>query len=261
MKNRIDHLFERKPRGVLSVYFTAGYPQLEDTMPIIRSLANKGVDMIEIGMPFSDPLADGPVIQQSSQEALKNGMSIKKLFEQLEYVRDITDIPLILMGYLNPVLYYGVENFCKKAADIGIDGIILPDLPVEEYEESYQAIFDKYQLHNIMLITPQTKTGRLKLIAQHTGGFLYMVSAASTTGAKKGFASEQIEYFERIRKMDLAVPRLIGFGISSHEAYVKACEYAHGVIIGSAFIKALHEEGGLDEKVKHFVESITNTND
>jgi len=256
MKNRIDSLFEQKPGGVLSVYFTAGYPQLEDTMPIIQSLTNNGVDMIEIGMPFSDPLADGPVIQESSQKALRNGMSISKLFDQIGAVREKVNIPLILMGYLNPVLHYGLEKFCRKAAEIGIDGLILPDLPVEEYIESYQEIFEQHHLHNIMLITPQTKPERLKLIADNTGGFLYMVSAASTTGAKKGFALEQLDYFERIQKMNLSVPRLIGFGISSHETYQKACEYANGVIIGSAFIRALDEEGDTEEKVKRFVEGI-----
>jgi tryptophan synthase alpha chain len=249
MNNRINKLFQEKKERILSVYFTAGYPQLHDTIPTIQELVKNGVDLIEIGMPFSDPVADGPV-------ALQNGMSIRKLFEQLTNIRQTIDIPLILMGYINPVLQYGVEAFCLKCKEIGIDGLIIPDLPLAVYEEQYKAIFEANNLHNIFLITPQTSPERLRQIDDASSGFIYMVSSNATTGAKSNVSDFQREYFERIHSSSLKNPRLIGFGISNAETFDNACQYANGAIIGSAFVKALGAEEPLDEKVSQFIKSI-----
>lgn len=254
--NRIDSLFRSRQSGVLSVYLTAGYPQLNDTAVLIRELAKNGVDMIEIGMPFSDPLADGPLLQVCNQQALDNGMTLNRLFEQLGTIRETVDIPLLLMGYLNPVLNYGVDRFCQKAGAIGMDGVILPDLPVREYTEHYRKDFKENGLHLIFLISPQTSAERIRKIDELENGFIYMVSAASTTGVKSGFHPEQIRYFERIRAMDLKLPRLIGFGISKRETYNQACRYASGAIIGSAFMKSLMGEGSIPEKVSAFIHRI-----
>lgn len=256
MKNRINQLFQDKKKNILSVYFTAGYPQLNDTVSIIEKLVENGVDLIEIGMPFSDPVADGPVIQNSSLVALKNGMSIEILFEQLRGIREKVQIPLILMGYLNPVLQFGLEPFCQKCAEVGIDGLILPDLPMNEYQENYREVFVRYNLHNILLITPQTSDKRLKQIDEASHGFIYMVSSSSTTGAKSNVSDFQNEYFERINNAKLTNPRLIGFGISNRETFENACKYAHGAIIGSAFVKALANEGSLDNKISTFVNQL-----
>lgn len=256
MNNRINKLFQEKKMRILSVYFTAGHPQLDDTATIISELVKNGVDLIEIGMPFSDPVADGPVIQKSSMVALQNGMSIRKLFEQLTDIRKSVDIPLILMGYLNPVLQYGMEAFCKKCNEIGIDGLILPDLPLEIYQEEFKTIFEAHNLHNILLITPQTTEERLKQIDDATSGFIYMVSSNSTTGAKSNVTDFQQEYFERIRSKNLKNPYLIGFGISNAETFENACQYASGAIIGSAFVKSLEEQGMLEEKVSGFIHRI-----
>ncbi|MDA3823156.1 MAG: tryptophan synthase subunit alpha [Bacteroidales bacterium] len=257
--NRIDHLFKEKEGRVLSVYMTAGYPELNDTVEIITSLEQGGADMIEIGMPFSDPLADGPVIQASSQTALQNGMTIKLLFEQLKDIRSKVKIPLVLMGYLNPVLQFGFEKFLDKCVEIGIDGFILPDLPLSIYDKKYKEKVDSSGLHFIMLITPQTSTDRIKQIASASGGFLYMVADSSTTGAKKEIKDVQIEYFKRISSMNLDIPRLIGFGISSSETFDMACEHSKGAIIGSAFIKAIGSKNdrSISEKIQEFVRSIT----
>ena len=233
----------------MSVYFTAGFPQLNDTATIIKELERNGVDLIEIGMPFSDPVADGPVIQNSSHVALQNGMSIKVLFEQLKGIRDEVNIPLILMGYLNPVLQFGIEDFCRKCKETGIDGLILPDLPLDVFKEEFQEIFAKYNLHNIMLITPQTSDERLKEIDGISTGFIYMVSSSSTTGIKTSF---QNGYFERIKQKSLKNPRLIGFGISTRETFATACAYSQGAIIGSAFINALTPEGNLPSQIADF---------
>ncbi|MEN6455862.1 MAG: tryptophan synthase subunit alpha [Prolixibacteraceae bacterium] len=254
--NRINQLFQDKTNSILSVYFTAGYPGANDTATIIRELEKNGVNLIEIGMPFSDPVADGPVIQNSSHVALQNGMSIKKLFEQLQGIRQQVEIPLILMGYLNPVLQFGVENFCIKCAETGIDGLILPDLPPDVYKEEFKALFEKYNLHNILLITPQTSDKRLKEIDEASTGFIYMVSSSSTTGIKNKVADFHRDYFERIQKMQLKNPRLIGFGISNRETFGNACRYAQGAIIGSAFIKALEGRGTLRENIAGFVKSL-----
>ena len=256
MNNRINKLFQEKKERVLSVYFTAGYPELNDTKTIIQELEKNGFDLIEIGMPFSDPVADGPVIQHSSLVALNNGMSVKKMFEQLQDIRQSVDIPLILMGYLNPVLQYGVEAFCAKCNEVGIDGLILPDLPLSVYQEEFKTIFEASNLHNISLITPQTSDERLREIDEATTGFIYMVSSNATTGAKASVDQFQKEYFERIQAMNLKNPRLIGFGISNAETFANACQFASGAIIGSAFVKSLEGNGTLAQKISGFIHSI-----
>ena len=228
---------------ILSIYFTAGYPNLDDTVSIIKALEQSGVDMIEIGLPFSDPLADGPTIQASSTQALKNGMTTEILFNQLKDIRKTVTIPLIIMGYFNPILQYGVEAFCKTCQAIGIDGLIIPDLPVDVYNEHYKAIFESYGLINIFLITPQTSDERIRFIDSISKGFIYMVSSASTTGAKVGFGEEQLSYFKRISEMKLKNPQIVGFGISNHSTFTQATQYTKGAIIGSAFIKYLTENG------------------
>jgi tryptophan synthase alpha chain len=254
--NRIDTLFQTKKNNLLSIYFTAGYPELESTVPVLEALQNSGVAMVEIGMPFSDPLADGPVIQESSSVALKNGMSIKKLFSQLENIRETVHIPLVLMGYLNPVTQYGVENFCRACRQAGIDGVILPDLPVEEYQLHYQKYFEAHDLRFIFLITPQTTEARIREIDAIGKGFIYMVSSASTTGAKSTIAEKQMAYFERVRAMQLQNPLMIGFGISNQDTFRQACQYANGAIIGSAFVRALSAEGEIGLKVSGFVNPV-----
>ncbi len=256
--NRIDDLFTRKPGGILSVYITAGYPELKDTVVLLQALQDQGVDMVEIGIPFSDPLADGPVIQQSSQVALKNGMSLELLFRQLQEIRKTVRIPLVLMGYLNPVLRMGMERFLEQCQHVGIDGVILPDLPPDEYDSLYREQFKRSGIHNILLITPHTESGRIRKIADLSGGFLYLVADAATTGAKDFIENDQLDYFQRIREMDLPVPGLIGFGISNHETFRTACRYARGAIIGSAFIRAIGASGPLplDVKVAQFIREI-----
>lgn len=239
---------------ILSIYATAGFPQLKDTLQVLKELENVGVDLIEIGMPFSDPLADGPTIQESSTKALINGMTTELLFEQLKEVRNHLSIPLILMGYFNPVLQFGVEKFLKKAAEIGIDGVILPDLPLEVYEREYKDLFEAYGLSMIFLITPQTPEGRIRQIEQASTSFIYMVSTSSTTGAQEGFNQESMEYFKRIEAMNLQVPTVVGFGISNASSYHQATSHSKGAIIGSAFIKALSKEG--IEGIPAFIRSI-----
>jgi tryptophan synthase alpha chain len=256
--NRIDQLFRDKQERVLSVYMTAGYPALDDTVETLLALQESGVDMVELGMPFSDPLADGEVIQQSSHVALENGMTIEYLFSQIGQVRDQIHIPLVLMGYLNPVLQFGFERFVKRCVETGIDGLILPDLPLEIYNGEYRKILEESGLKFIMLVTPYTTEDRIREIASASGGFLYMVADSSTTGAKKGITEKQLEYFQRIKLMNLSIPRLIGFGISSAETFSLVSEYAHGAIIGSAFIKAVGASGNesVREKTSKFVKSI-----
>lgn len=254
--HRLQSLFAAK-RNILNIYFTAGFPQLQDTVRIIRALSAAGVDMIEIGMPFSDPLADGPTIQQSSQQALDNGMSLRLLFEQLRDIRQYTDVPLLLMGYLNPVIQFGVENFCRAAQEVGIDGLILPDLPMHEYLSEYKPVFERYGLFNIFLITPQTAEERIRQIDELSQeSFIYMVSSASTTGAKQGFSDEQRRYFERIAAMRLKSPKLIGFGISDKATFEGACRYAEGAIIGSAFINLLSQSTDLETDIQQFVAAL-----
>ena len=251
--NRIQKTLSQDKK-LLSLYFTAGYPAINDTLSILTQLQDSGVDMVEIGLPFSDPLADGPTIQESSTTALHNGMSTEKLFSQLEGVRNTINIPLILMGYFNPMLQYGVEKFCKRCQEIGIDGIIMPDLPLAEYEADYKAIFEKYGLINVFLITPQTSDERIKQIDAASDGFIYMVSSASTTGNISGFGNTQEDYFKRIAAMNLKNPQVIGFGIKDAQTFTAATEHQKGAIIGSAFIKHLTENGA--NSVKEFVEKI-----
>ena len=236
--NRINQKLQ-EDKKLLSIYFTAGYPSLNDTVSIIQNLEKRGVDMIEIGLPFSDPLADGPTIQASSTQALKNGMTSEILFNQLKGIRNTVSIPLIIMGYFNPILQYGVEAFCEKCKEIGIDGLIIPDLPVDVYNEQYKAIFEKYGLINVFLITPQTSVERINFIDSISNGFIYMVSSASVTGSSSGFGDEQTKYFKRIADMNLKNPQIVGFGISDNKTFNQATQYAKGAIIGSAFIKHL----------------------
>ena len=245
--NKIDALFKEK-KNIFSIYFTAGFPKLDDTNIILTELEKAGADMIEIGIPFSDPLADGPTIQHSSEVALKNGMSLKLLFEQLSIIN--CQLPILLMGYLNPVLQFGAENFCKKANDVGVSGIIIPDLPMDEYISEYKTFFKKYNLKNIFLITPQTSEKRIRLIDENSNGFIYMVSSPSTTGAKSGIDNAQEEYFKKVKSMKLKNPLMIGFGISDKQSFAKACEYANGAIIGSAFIKALENKISVNDFIK-----------
>jgi len=254
--NRIDQLFKQKSSKILSIYMTAGYPGLNDTVNIIKLLQKGGADMIEIGIPFSDPLADGFVIQSSSQKALQNGMSPSLLFDQLSGIRAQVTIPLILMGYLNPVLKYGFENFLKDCRRVGIDGLIIPDLPLDEYEADYEPLCKSYGIHLSMLIAPHTSAERINRIASQSRGFLYMVADSSTTGARSGIKDQQLEYFERVKQMNLDLPRLIGFGISSHETFEKASQYANGAIIGSAFIDALREADNLETAIMNFLNEI-----
>ena len=251
MENRIKSKLQ-EDKKLLSIYFTAGYPALKDTVQIIQDLEKNGVDMIEIGLPFSDPLADGPTIQESSTAALKNGMTTEKLFEQLKDIRNSVSIPLIVMGYFNPMLQYGVEAFCKKCNEIGIDGIIMPDLPLDVYQDDYQETFQRNGLINVFLITPQTSEERIHQIDAASDGFIYMVSSASVTGSKSGFGNEQEDYFERISKMNLKNPQIVGFGIKDSETFQQATKKAKGAIIGSAFIKDLTANGmgGISQFVK-----------
>ena len=240
--NRIDQTFQKNEK-LLSIYFSAGHPELEDTVPILRALQDSGVDMVEIGLPFSDPLADGPTIQESSTRALRNGMSTEMLFNQLENIRDSIHIPLVLMGYFNPMMQYGIERFCQKCQAIGIDGLIIPDLPVDLYHQRYKVLFDQYNLHNMFLITPQTPEERIRYIDSVSSGFIYMVSSASVTGAQSSFGNTQEAYFRRIAAMQLQTPLVVGFGISNAETFRTATRFSRGAIIGSAFIQFLEKKG------------------
>ena len=240
--NKINQLFHQKKKEILSIYFTAGFPQLNDTVKIIKTLQANGIDMIEVGIPFSDPMADGPVIQESSTIALRNGMNMKLLFSQLAAITGEVHIPLILMGYLNPIMQYGFEDFCRDCRTTGISGIIIPDLPFDEYVNTYKPVADIYDLRIIMLITPETSEERIRLIDTYTEGFIYMVSSAAITGAQKSFDEKKQAYFHRINNMHLHNPRLIGFGISNKETLAAAFNNASGAIIGSKFITLLKEE-------------------
>ncbi len=255
--NRIKQLFEKKQKNILSIYFTAGFPQLDDTCNVIRELEANGIDLIEIGIPFSDPMADGPTIQESGTIALRNGMTLKVLFEQLKDIRSDVTIPLILMGYLNPIMQYGFENFCKQCKETGIDGAIIPDLPFNDYISQYKPIADKYDIKIVMLITPETSDERIRLIDEHTDGFIYMVSSASTTGAQSNFDDKKQAYFRKINGMNLRNPRLIGFGISNKATLEAAQENASGAIIGSKFITLLKESANIKEAVKALKEALS----
>jgi tryptophan synthase alpha chain len=251
--NRIKRKLKENKK-LLSIYFSAGFPKLDDTVEIIKELEKNNVDFIEIGLPFSDPLADGPTIQDSSSIALKNGMNTNCLFNQLANIRNSVKIPLIIMGYFNPILQYGVEKFCKKCEEVGIDGCIIPDLPVQIFHKNYKKIFDKYGLINIFLITPQTTENRIKYIDEVSDGFIYLVSSSSTTGSINGFGNKQLNYFKRISRMNLKNPLITGFGISDKKSFNEATSYSNGGIIGSAFIKHLKTKG--ISKIDKFVQSI-----
>ncbi|HEX8428717.1 tryptophan synthase subunit alpha [Hymenobacter sp.] len=258
--NRIQHAFQSKGKKLLNVYFTAGYPHLHDTVPVLQALTKAGADLIEIGMPFSDPLADGPVIQQSSTVALQNGMNMRVLFSQLKDVRQqVPETPILLMGYLNPVMQFGMENFCREAAAAGVDGVILPDLPLDDYVDEYQDIFRRHNLKPVFLITPQTAPARIRRIDELTDSFLYLVSGPGTTGGTNTQAAGvQDAYFQRIEDMQLRNPRLIGFGIGDKASFQHACRYAEGAIIGSALIKALEGADDAPAAAARFVSSVLN---
>ena len=253
--NRINQKLQENKK-LLSIYFTAGFPSLNDTVSIIKELEKNGVDMLEIGLPFSDPLADGPTIQESSTQAIANGMTTKLLFEQLKDIRETVKIPLLIMGYFNPMMQFGVENFCQKCSEIGIDGLIIPDLPLEEYLLEYQEIFEKYNLKNVFLVTPQTSNERILQIDSVSDSFIYMVSTASVTGNQTGFGKEQMEYFERISNLNLNNPQIIGFGINNKETFSQATSYQKGAIIGSAFIKFITNNA--IDTIGEFVQKIRN---
>ena len=253
--NRLLQLFEKKKGNVLNVYCTAGYPQLDSTLPVMKALQENGADIIELGMPYSDPLADGPVIQQSSLQALENGMSMAKLFDQLKDFRHTIYTPVILMGYMNPVLQYGFEKFCQHAADVAVDGLILPDLPIYEFETEYGAIIKKYGLSFIFLVTPETSEERIRKIDELSSGFIYAVSSSSTTGNNKDIAQQE-GYFKRLKDMKLKNPVLVGFGIKDKPTFQAACAYANGAIIGSAYIKALENTEDINAATNNFLGTI-----
>ena len=254
--NRINKLFQTKSEKILSIYFCAGHPTLEGTRTTIKTLEQKGVDMIEIGVPFSDPMADGPVIQDAATKALRNGMTLRKLFAQLDGIRSEVNIPLILMGYLNPIMQFGFENFCKECVAKGIDGVIIPDLPFKDYLEEYKPIADKYDIRIIMLITPETSDERIRFIDDHTDGFIYMVSSAAITGAQKEFNDAKQAYFSRINAMGLKNPRMIGFGISNKQTLEAAQNNAAGAIIGSKFVNLIEETGDAGKAMDKLFEAL-----
>ncbi len=255
MKNRFDEAFS-KGNKVLNIYFTAGYPRLNDTRTILKELQNVGVDMVEIGMPFSDPLADGPTIQASSGIAIDNGMTIKVLFDQLKGMRGEITIPVVLMGYINPVMQYGVEEFCKSCAEVGVDGLIIPDLPLSLYLKKYKKYFDQYGIKNVLLVTPQTSDERIKEIDENSDSFVYMVSTASTTGKDGANINHAKEYFDRVESLGLKNKRLIGFNVKDQASYEFAASNSDGAIIGSAFVKAISKEGELKENIQEFIKGI-----
>jgi tryptophan synthase alpha chain len=256
LKKDLTGLFQNKKQNILSVYFTAGFPAVDDTEAIILALQNAGVDLVEVGIPFSDPLADGPVIQESSTVALRNGMNLQLLFSQLDKIKDEVHIPLILMGYLNPIMQYGFENFCKDCEKTGVSGMIIPDMPFNDYLNEYKPIADRYGLKVVLLITPETSEERIRLIDAHTDGFISMVSSAATTGVQNQFDEKKLDYFRRIGRMNLRNPLLIGFGISNHETLSAAFEHAAGAIIGSRFIRLLAEEKNPETAVEKLLKLL-----
>ena len=256
MNNRITELFKKKNKNILNIYFTAGFPKLEDTITVLKTLEKSGVDMVEIGMPYSDPTADGPTIQDSSEKSLANGMTIHNLFEQLKDVRAHVSIPIVLMGYINPVMQYGIENFCNKASELGIDGTILPDLPFEIYNREYKTLFEQNNISNVFLVTPQTEPERIQKLDKSTKGFIYIVSTNSTTGNESKVDNEMNTYLNRIKNTELENPTLIGFNIKDKASFNNACNYSNGAIIGSAFVKMLNESSNIEEDITSFIKKI-----
>ena len=254
--NRIQRLFQDRKRDLLSVFYTAGFPDLDDTVRVGEALAHAGADLIEIGIPFSDPIADGPVIQASNKTALDNGMTLGLLLDQVKELRKDVTVPIVLMGYINPVLQYGMERFCHDASNAGVDGLILPDMPLEVYESRFKNVVEAAGLIYVFLISPTTSEARIRRIDEVSNGFIYAVSASSTTGARTGFADEQIGYFKRLQAMNLRNPFLIGFGISDRETFATACDYGAGAIVGSAFISMLARKGDVSGSVTEFVRSL-----
>lgn len=259
--NRIEQLFVRQPSGNLSMYFTAGFPKVGDTRRVLAAMQEAGADLVEIGMPYSDPVADGETIQQSNQQALENGMTVRLLLEQLQGMRDdgIT-LPVLLMGYVNPVIQFGIERFCQKCAEVGVDGLILPDMPMDVYLNEYKAVFEKYGLLNIFLVTPQTSEGRIRQIDEVSAGFIYTVSSNSVTGSQAGVSDNMEAYFGRIDAMNLRNPRLIGFGIKDAATFEKACRFASGAIIASAFIRVLRDSQDIEADARDFIHSVKANN-
>jgi tryptophan synthase alpha chain len=253
--NRLNQLFNSKKDNLLSIYFTAGYPELNSTLDILEALEKAGVDFIELGFPYSDPVADGPAIQHSSEKALENGMTLNLLFDQLAHLRKRVSIPVMLMGYLNPVVQYGVERFCKKAAEVGVDGIIIPDLPMYEYEKLYYSYFIDNNLANIFMVTPQTSEERIRKIDELSNSFIYLLSASSITGVNVNVSTNIEDYYKRVKAMALNNPVILGFGITDNKSFTKACEYASGAIVGTAFVKFLSNEDYM-EKIPGFVKAI-----
>ena len=254
--NRLNNLFQQKNKNILSVFCTAGFPVLQSIVPILEELQNNGVDLVEIGMPFSDPTADGPVIQYSNTVAINNGMMLKILFEQLKGIRAKVHIPLVLMGYFNPVLQYGIDHFLQDAHACGIDGVIIPDLPMYEYETLYKEKFEQHDLKNIFLVTPQTAENRIRKIDELTDAFIYIVSSNAITGGNSNIQQEQENYFQRIQNMQLKNPTLIGFGIKDKQTFNTACQYANGAIIGTAFIKAIDNSTDIKQDIAQFIQTI-----
>ncbi|HEY4325812.1 MAG TPA: tryptophan synthase subunit alpha [Mucilaginibacter sp.] len=253
--NRLNQLFESKKDNLLSIYFTAGYPELNTTVDIAAALEKAGADFLEIGFPYSDPVADGPVIQFSSQKALESGMTLNVLFEQLKDLRKRVTIPIMLMGYINPIVQYGVERFCKKAAEVGVDGIIVPDLPIYEYETLYSGFFKDNNLSNIFMVTPQTSEERIRKIDELSNSFIYLLSSSTITGVNLRLSNSIEDYYKRVKAMELKNPTIFGFGITNNESFRKACEYANGAIVGTAFVKFLATENYM-EKIDMFVDAI-----
>ena len=256
--NKINRLFaENKDKKLLSLYFCAGAPPLDGTADVIKTLERRGIAMIEVGIPFSDPMADGPVIQDAATTALRNGMSVQLLFNQLKSIKDEVQIPLVLMGYLNPIMQYGIERFCQSCVECGVSGMIIPDLPFKDYQEEIKPVADRYDLRVIMLITPETSEERIRFIDDNTDGFIYMVSSAAITGAQKSFDEQKQEYFRRINQMRLRNPRMIGFGISNAQTLKAAQDNAAGAIIGSKFVTLLSEaEGNADKALDRLFEAL-----
>jgi len=255
MSNRIQNTFQTK-QDILNVYLTAGFPKLNDTVEIVKELASNGVDMVEVGMPFSDPLADGPTIQNSSEIAIKNGITLDLIFNQIEEIRKTVNIPIILMGYYNQMLQYDVEKFVEKANQVGVDGLIITDLPIDVYQKEHKALFTQHNIKMSFLITPQTSNQRIEIIANESNAFLYVVSSYAITGGKSYINNKQIEYFNKIKDLNISTPKLIGFGISNKSTFDTACKYADGAIIGSAFIKAISKSENIKKTIKEFIQTV-----